>query len=258
MKPINRTSCGRSTPSSSWRPAASATSTPRAPRSWAVSGLAHLRDRRGLTLAVSTAAPATYDAAGYGALTYTTVGELTDLGSGLGRQYNTVTHSPIATSQVIEKKASYKLGSIDMMCAWDMSDAGQDILRTAADSQTQILSIKITKQSGDIRYFTAQVAKFVENFGTVDNREPGRLHAAAAEGRREQPGLIAGSGDAAPRAPPANSRRRFSLEALDGSALDLLRCAGRGRGARRGAPWIARCSAAPRSPACSWKSTTCR
>jgi hypothetical protein len=97
------------------------------------------------------------------------VGEITDLGSGLGRQYNTVTHSPIATSQVIEKKASYKLGEIDMMCAWDMSDAGQDILRTAADSQTQILSIKITKQGGDIRYFTAQVAKFVENFGTVDN-----------------------------------------------------------------------------------------
>jgi hypothetical protein len=127
----------------------------------------------GSVLAVSTAAPATYDAAGYGALTYTAVGELTDLGSGLGRQYNTVTHSPIASSQVIEKKASYKLGSIDMMCAWDMSDAGQDILRTAADSQTQILSIKITKQSGDIRYFTAQVAKFVENFGTVDTVNQG-------------------------------------------------------------------------------------
>jgi hypothetical protein len=66
---------------------------------------------------VSVAAPATFDIAGYGALTYTTVGEVTDLGSGLGRHYNTVTHSPIATSQVIEKKASYKLGEIDMTSA---------------------------------------------------------------------------------------------------------------------------------------------
>src|SRR5207253_2599935 len=123
----------------------------------------------GSTLAVSAAAPATFDAAGYGALAWTNVGELTDLGNNLGRQYNTVTHSPIQSAQVIEKKASYKLGEIDMICAWDMADAGQDFLRAAADSQTQVLSIRITKQSGDIRYFTAQVSKFVENFGTVDN-----------------------------------------------------------------------------------------
>ncbi len=128
----------------------------------------------GSTLAVSVAAPATYDAAGYGALTFTAVGEITDLGQGLGRAYNTVTHSPISSRQVIEKKASYKLGSIDYVMAWDQSDAGQDLCRTAADNDS-ILSIKITKQGGDIRYFTAQVAKFVENFGTVDNVVQGMM-----------------------------------------------------------------------------------
>src|SRR5688572_14777253 len=112
----------------------------------------------GAILAVSTSAPATYDAAGYGALAYTTVGEITDLGRGLGRQYNTVTHAPISSAQQTQKKGSYTLPTIDIVAAWDGSDAGQAILRTAADSQSQILSVKLTKQGGAIRYFTAQVS----------------------------------------------------------------------------------------------------
>lgn len=128
----------------------------------------------GSTIAVSISAPATYDAAGYGALSFTSVGEITDLGNGLGRAYNTTTHSPISSRQVIEKKASYRLGTLELMMAWDQSDAGQDLCRTAALDDS-ILSIKITKQGGDIRYFTAQVSEFVENFGTVDNVVQGKM-----------------------------------------------------------------------------------
>lgn len=129
----------------------------------------------GSILAVSTSAPATYDTSGYGALTYTAVGEITDLGQGLGRKYNIATHAPVASSQRINKKASYDLGTLELMLAWDQSDAGQDICRTANDSSSQVLSIKITKQGGDIRYFTAQVSEFTENFGTVDNVVNGKV-----------------------------------------------------------------------------------
>jgi hypothetical protein len=101
------------------------------------------------------------------------VGEITDLGSGLGRDYNTTTHSPIATRQVIEKKGSYKLGELALVMAWDMNDAGQDLLRAAALDDS-VLSVKIVKQGGDVRYFTAQVKEFVENFGTVDNVVQGK------------------------------------------------------------------------------------
>lgn len=128
----------------------------------------------GSTISVATAAPATYDAAGYGALSYTEVGEITDLGNGLGRTYNTSTHSPIKTRQVIEKKGSYRLGTLELMMAWDQSDAGQDLCR-AASLDDSILSVKITKQGGDIRYFTAQVSEFTENFGTVDNVNQGKM-----------------------------------------------------------------------------------
>lgn len=129
----------------------------------------------GSTLACSTSAPATYDAAGYGALSYTTIGEITDLGGNLGREYNIVSHSPVATSQVIEKKASYRLGSQDIVLAWDQSDAGQDLLRAAANDADDVLSFKLTKQNGDIRYFTAQVSKFLENFGGADNVNQGMV-----------------------------------------------------------------------------------
>lgn len=128
----------------------------------------------GSTISVSVAAPATYDIAGYGALTFTEVGEITDLGQGLGRSYNTSSHSPVKTRQVIEKKGSYRLGSVEYMMAWDQADAGQDICR-AASLDDSILSIKITKQGGDVRYFTAQVSEFVENFGTVDNVNQGKM-----------------------------------------------------------------------------------
>lgn len=123
----------------------------------------------GTTLAVSTAAPSTYDATGYGALSWTSVGEITDIGGDLGRDYQTVEHAPIAQSQIILKKGGYRLGQIDLTMAWDQADAGQDLLRTAGDDNDDILSVRITKQDGGIRYFTAQVLKFVERFGTVNN-----------------------------------------------------------------------------------------
>lgn len=129
----------------------------------------------GSTLSCSVTAPATYDAAGYGALSYVAIGEITDLGQGLGRKYNVVTHKPIANSQQIDKKGSYALPQIDLVMAWDQSDAGQDLCR-AASLDNSILSFKLVKQGGDIRYFTGQVSEFTENFGTVDNVVQGKMH----------------------------------------------------------------------------------
>lgn len=124
----------------------------------------------GSTISVSTVVPATYDAAGYGAssMNWSVVGEITDLGQGVGRTYNLVTHAPIASAQQTQKKGSYTLAAIELMMGWDQSDSGQDLLR-AASLDNSVLSVRITKQGGDVRYFTAQVSKFVENFGTVDN-----------------------------------------------------------------------------------------
>ncbi|WP_114968545.1 hypothetical protein [Rhodoferax ferrireducens] len=127
------------------------------------------------TLSVSATLPATNDAAGFAALIWTPIGELTDIGSVKGRSYNTSTHAPIASAQQIEKKASYKLGNADMTVGWDSADAGQVIIETGANSNTATYAFKLVKQGGGIRYFTAQVMSFVENMGSVDNVVQGQF-----------------------------------------------------------------------------------
>lgn len=48
----------------------------------------------GTTLKISAALPATYDSSGFSALSYTTVAEVTDMGS-LGKVYDLVDHRPV-------------------------------------------------------------------------------------------------------------------------------------------------------------------
>ena len=130
----------------------------------------------GATLACSVTPPSPdTTAAGYStAIVYTAIGEITDLPGAAGRSYNTVEHAPIGSRMRNRKKGSYTLEDITVVMAWDQSDAGQDLCRTAADDDS-VLTFKLTKQSGDIRYFTAQVSKFIENMGTVDNVVQGSM-----------------------------------------------------------------------------------
>lgn len=130
----------------------------------------------GATLACSVTPPSpNTTAAGYStAIAYTTIGEITDLPGAAGRQYAIVSHKPIDTRKENRKKGSYSLDDLTVTMAWDQSDAGQDLCRTAANDDS-VLTFKLTKQGGDIRYFTAQVSKFVENMGTVDNVVQGQM-----------------------------------------------------------------------------------
>jgi uncharacterized protein with FMN-binding domain len=126
------------------------------------------------TVWISASLPGSQTAGAFAALPWTKIGEVTDVGTVLGREYNTATHAPVESAQQIEKKASYKLTNADFTCGWDEADAGQVIVNAAANSNA-IYSIKVVKQSGAIRYFTAQVMKMVENNGTVDNVVQGQF-----------------------------------------------------------------------------------
>lgn len=122
----------------------------------------------GSKLYVSTALPATDDAAGYAALSWTAVGEITQVPSVLGRTYNTTTHAPVDKELEVERKGSYKLGQAAFQCAWDEDDAGQ-IKIDAASRTHSILAFKYEKQGGALRYFQAQVMNFVENNGGAND-----------------------------------------------------------------------------------------
>lgn len=128
----------------------------------------------GSELWVSALGPATNTQADFEDCTWVKVGEITDMGPVLGREYNTSNYAPVDSAQQIEKKGSYKLGSTEFKCAWDEEDAGQKII-DAASRNYSIPGFKVVKQDKALRYFTAQVSKFVEELGSVDNTVMGAM-----------------------------------------------------------------------------------
>lgn len=115
---------------------------------------------------ISASLPATYDATGYNALTYTLVGEVTDLGE-VGREYAVVNHNPISNRKTQKIKGSYNPGDLNLQFGRDFTDAGQTLL-TAAVASDNAYSVQITLQNGKKLYFTVLVTSFKTSMGGVD------------------------------------------------------------------------------------------
>ncbi|ABD25104.1 hypothetical protein Saro_0657 [Novosphingobium aromaticivorans DSM 12444] len=120
----------------------------------------------GSTISLSAGVPATFNTAGYSALTYTIVGEVTDLGE-FGREYALITHNPIGSRGTVKKKGSFNEGQLTVQMALDTDDAGQ-ILAKAAELSDNPYAVKIALASGDAYYAQALVMSFKVTGGGVD------------------------------------------------------------------------------------------
>ena len=120
----------------------------------------------GTVLGVSSAAPATYDAVGFAALTFTEIGEITEFGE-FGREYNLVTHNPLSTRRTVKRKGSYNDGNVAAQLGRVPDDAGQAILIEGRDSDDSY-SFIITLQDGSLSYFSGQIMSYTNNVGGVD------------------------------------------------------------------------------------------
>ena len=118
----------------------------------------------------STAMPATHDATGFAALTWTEVGNLIDAGSGFGKQTNTTNFEPLAKKEIEQIPTNYNSGTPQIVYAYDLegTDSGQAIVLAAAESE-DYHSIKLVLSNGDIVYFKARVMGAPLNVGTVGN-----------------------------------------------------------------------------------------
>jgi hypothetical protein len=121
----------------------------------------------GTTLKISASTPATFDAAGYGALTYTNIGEITNLGE-FGREYSLITHNPIGNRGTVKRKGSFNEGTMALQLGLDKNDAGQILAKSASISDDDY-SFEITTQNGDKYYFQAQVMSFKVGLGEVNS-----------------------------------------------------------------------------------------
>lgn len=121
----------------------------------------------GSTLAISAAAPASEDAAGYNALTWTNIGEITELGE-LGATSNLITHNPVADKITRKMKGARNYGAMNLSMARDTSDAGQNLLRTAAAADG-LYSFRLTLQNGAKMFFRALAMSASTSVGSSDS-----------------------------------------------------------------------------------------
>ena len=121
----------------------------------------------GTVLGLSAAAPATFDAAGYAALTFTDVGEVSDLGEIPSRVYELVTWNPIAERGQRKSKGGYSLGSQTITVGIDPEDAGQTLVDTATASDT-VYSAKIAHPQLGTIYARALVMGGPKSYGDVN------------------------------------------------------------------------------------------
>ena len=118
----------------------------------------------GSALAISAASPATNDIAGFTALTFTEISNIEKIGP-IGGSFAKVEFQPLKGGKQ-KYKGSVDYGALQPSLALDSADAGQTLLQTSADDETQKLySFKVTRQDGTRRFFQGRTFGMPE---TVD------------------------------------------------------------------------------------------
>jgi hypothetical protein len=120
----------------------------------------------GATIGVSAGEPATHDAAGFAALTYTDVGEVISVGS-RGRTYTDVSYKTLAERGTLHRKGSYDEPETTFEIGADRTDAGQVIMKAGSESDDNN-SFIITYSNGEVDYFMGLIFSFVTNGGDAD------------------------------------------------------------------------------------------
>lgn len=112
--------------------------------------------------------PATVTLAGFLAVAdFTEIAEVTDIGE-FGKKYNQVTHSPLATRQIIKRRGSYDNGTATIQMAYAPTDPGQ--IKLAAALATDVSqSYRVKLQDNTTFYFTAQAMGNPISVGGVDS-----------------------------------------------------------------------------------------
>lgn len=112
---------------------------------------------------LSAGVPATIDATGFGALTYTEIKELTDIGM-IGPESATIQHNPVAENVTYKLKGSRNNGALDLKGARAVTDPGQ-ILLIAAEASTAAYAIKVELQNGTFLYAQVLVTSYKTSIG---------------------------------------------------------------------------------------------
>lgn len=119
----------------------------------------------GSTFSAVAGAPATYDVAGYAALTWVLVGEVTDIPE-FGQQRGSISFTSL-NGHIQKFAGNVDMGKLTLAFGLNTDDAGQIVLKAGVGSNSAI-SLKVATQNGDVYYFRAIVLSFKVNVGASD------------------------------------------------------------------------------------------
>lgn len=122
----------------------------------------------GTTIAISLGAPTTYDTSGFGAKSYTTIGEVTNIPD-FGGSATVTEHIPLSTGVVNKLVGSINYGSMQIPLA-KLDDAGQAAVAAGFDGANARAthSFRITDPNGDFVYFTGKITSNMLSFGDAN------------------------------------------------------------------------------------------
>lgn len=113
------------------------------------------RTAGGTTLSISATLPASITATAYGALSWTLIGEVTNVPA-YGKVWSTTSHQALAKKYPDHYKSTYDEPPLTIAAAYAPGNAGQVIV-TAAVESTNAYSFKLAYPDGEIEYFEGLV-----------------------------------------------------------------------------------------------------
>jgi hypothetical protein len=117
-------------------------------------------------IAISAGLPATDDAAGYAALTFSPIGQVTNWTPG-GRLYTMTQSNTLNKRGTDFYKATYNNGTDSITTNRDDDDAGH-VIAIAAEASDAQFSFSVTYQDSTIDYFQAKAASFITGAGDAN------------------------------------------------------------------------------------------
>lgn len=112
----------------------------------------------GTSYAISAAEPATYNEAGFVALSWTEVPDVTNVGD-FGPTFEDVTDTPLVTGITEHRKGGADYGEFAPVMTYDNTDSGQTLFLDGVDGVNRdvVYSHRVTLQDGTIFYVTGQI-----------------------------------------------------------------------------------------------------
>lgn len=112
----------------------------------------------GTKIYIGGAAPATFDKAGYEAVTWTEIGEVTDISGEIGATYTQPTYSTLGKRGMVKRSGQYDNGNPTVSYKYIRANTGQAALVAAAGVNTpNSIKIEMTDEDTTHVYFMALV-----------------------------------------------------------------------------------------------------